>query len=551
MTTNSSIATATDPISDPYRHPTYRTVPLSSALVTPHRWGTNRFVVVIGWAVFAIPLVCSPNLALVSKVQVTASGHTKDDSSAHRERGDLALAARHILHHYCRECHSGPQTQGRFLALDYQQLTRADVAVPWVKPGLPAQSQIIQFLKEGSMPPANHPRPSDEEIDLLYRWIDIGAPPFPAVFDERYILEAIARDLTARRADTPFVRYVSLLHFAADRSTVAELVRWETELRSALRQCGIEQLEPIDAAATIFRYDVRAAFWHCRELFLRQHQGIPIGVYPLSPYDLILLDYPEFDRGQPVGTWPESIQKYLDAARMLRPVPYMRGDWLAVQLAASPLGDELRSLTALARELEQQQWPSLGREKETPCGPVPRPFHPLKFSLPPNSRLPCTAWYVPNASGSSLSPSFIAAELLDQHGQKKLDLVQKGQGFRLCVRTNKDIHFVLLMIWCTGHIEVQETNHGGFLKAGEHCLTPREADAFRIADILTGEQQTREYFLLLASSQPLPPLAIVRSRHAELPSCNESRRYPIERFFLEQQPTAVIERVLVPIPLRQ
>jgi hypothetical protein len=161
-----------------------------------------------------------------------------------------------------------------------------------------------------------------------------------------------------------------------------------------------------------------------------------------------------------------------------------------------------------------------------------------------------TAWYRPAASPANL-PKGWQAELISPQGQT-MPRVRKGEPFRLRLQVPQDVHFTLLMIWCTGHIEVVETNRGGFLKAGEHILTPREAEAFRIVDILTGEKETREFFLLLVSPQPLPALTLVRSRHAASPRCELQRRFPIERFLLETQSRpAPLESLLVPIPLSE
>ena len=40
--------------------------------------------------------------------------------------------------------------------------------VPFVAPGKVAASQVIQFLEDGSMPPGDRPRPTDEEVNGLF-----------------------------------------------------------------------------------------------------------------------------------------------------------------------------------------------------------------------------------------------------------------------------------------------------------------------------------------------------------------------------------------------
>jgi hypothetical protein len=363
----------------------------------------------------------------------------------------------------------------------------------------------------------------------------------------------LTHDLKQRHRDAPYGRYVSFVHRIPQRLGSDELRQLENELRLHLQQCGLKTLVPIDPPATIFRFDLREAHWHRRELFVRIQQGAPVGVYPLSPYDLLLLDYPWVEGEKSEPEWPEGIQKYLREAQLFRPIPYLRGDWLSQVLSPkSPLAEELRSLTALAQTLEQQKWPPIGRENDVPCGPVPRPFHTLAFSPSsrPSTPLPVTAWCRPDSLTSDV-PKGWHAELITPKGQR-LQQVRTGEPFQLRIRTPNDTHFTLLMIWCTGHIEIIETNRGGFLKAGEHILTPRDAEAFRIVDILTGEKETREFFLLLTSPQPLPPVTIVRSRHATSPRCERQKSYPIERFLLEpQERSSPIGSLLVPIPLTE
>jgi hypothetical protein len=497
------------------------------------------YVVLSALSFGSTPDEASPNIA-------TASKNTQP--LPHRQRGDLALGARQILQRYCSPCHDSAQPHGRFRALEPQQMLRTDLAVPWIKPGEPDDSQLIHFVQEGSMPPGNRPRPTQAEIRVLREWIAQGAPAFPTTFDQQYIIATLTHDLDHLGANAPYSRYVSFVHRCGEAPQTMSLARWEADLRAGLQRYGINNLDPVDAAATIFRYDLRPAWWHSRELFLRQQQGLAVGMYPLSPYDLLLLEYPEFE---PLGhpqAWPATVRKYLDTAQLLRPIPYIRGDWLIAQLTTSPLSDELSSLTILGRHLQQQHWPPPGREKDLPCGPAPRPFQVLKFTVPPKVTQPVTAWY-PLDTGHLPTPFGITAELIDLQGQR-LTRVHKRQRFQLQIRTPRDVYFVLLMIWCTGHIEIQQTNRDGFLPAGEHRLTPREAEAFRITDILTGEKETHEYFLLLASSQPLPTITLIRSRHAQLPQCEQKLRYSIERFLFEQPPTTPIERVLVPIPLQ-
>lgn len=478
-----------------------------------------------------------------------------------RYRGDLAIAARYVLRKYCHDCHGGQQRQGRFLALDYQQMVRSDRLVRWVKPGSPAESQLLQFVEEGSMPPGNHSRPAPAEIQWLREWIAAGAPSFPARFDEKYIGEVLERDVSQRGPEASDGRYVSLTHRITDDkplpSILRELRQYCVVLQQGLYRCGVRRIEPVDPSGTILRFDIRSVAWDNRQVFLRLHQGSPVGIYPLSPYDLLLLEYPVATGNDLQQGWPPSVQEYLRKSRLARPVPYLRGDWLAALLFDSPLADELRSLTTLAQSLQRQHWPDPGCEKELPCGPPVRPFRTLVLPSATNKTdcSPPTAWYLPAHLTHSKQSTSLSASLITPQGQQ-LSQVRTGEPFLLQVQTSHDVHFVLLMVWCNGHIEIQETNRGGYLRAGVHRLAPRQAEAFRIVDILTGEQQTQEFFVLLTARRPLPSIVLVRSRHASLPTCEVRRCYPIERFLFEPEKTGEpatppdsIDRLIIPIPL--
>ncbi len=122
------------------------------------------------------------------------------------------------------------------------------------------------------------------------------------------------------------------------------------------------------------------------------------------------------------------------------------------------------------------------------------------------------------------------------------------QPFELEVTTDRDVHFVLLMVWSNGDVVVQETNKKGFLTAGKTSLTTDSNKSFTIPDILTGEDKATEYFVLFASLDPIPTPLVVRSRHANKPACDEKMQYPIRRFLFPADPkfdpSLVVRRVV-------
>ena len=85
-----------------------------------------------------------------------------DETLTRREKGDLAIKARAILKKHCFECHGGPDSRGTIQVLEYSRLVATGPnPVPFVAPAKAADSQIVQFLEDGSMPPGDRPRPTE------------------------------------------------------------------------------------------------------------------------------------------------------------------------------------------------------------------------------------------------------------------------------------------------------------------------------------------------------------------------------------------------------
>ncbi len=148
-----------------------------------------------------------------------------------REKGDLAIQARGILKKYCSECHSGEASQrGTILVLDHTKLVAAGPnKVPFVFPRNPNASQIVQFIEDGSMPPGFRPRPTDDEIATLKKWIAESAPSYPKAFDNRNTLKVMLDDMDRQPAESiRYLRYLSLAHLVGKMALRRILARRKT-----------------------------------------------------------------------------------------------------------------------------------------------------------------------------------------------------------------------------------------------------------------------------------------------------------------------------------
>ena len=495
----------------------------------------------------------------------TSSLHADEPSNlTRRDRGNLAIGARAILKRYCGECHGGNAVkQGTIAVLNHATLVnRPPELVPFVLRKDAEKSQIIQLIEDGSMPPGNRPRPTPEETDTLKKWIGESAPSYPAAFDEQYTLKVMLDDVGNQPENSrPYLRYFSLAHLVTEESDTTRLGLEELKLRNALTWCNPKAkttAEPVDDTATLFRFDTRKISWDSNELFFRTVMGAPKTTASLTPYDLVLLEYP-FGFQLPAD-YPETTQlnDYFKAAKLVQPIPFLRADWLAETLGrGQPLAEDLKSLVELNEALKKQGLPILGAENNMPCGPETRAFaglNPVPAAPKPTADLPILplgAWYSGNCQ-TEPPPFKLTARAINSK-RETLTAIGTDMQFKLEVTASQDIHFVLLVVRSDGAVLVQPTNKNGFLKADEKIINPSEKGAFQIASILTGEKQANEYFILLASPTPLPPPTLVKSRHSSIQIGECGLRFPISRFYFDPEvkkdgfDPAKVVRVVIPI----
>lgn len=469
-----------------------------------------------------------------------------DESLTRRERGDLAIRARAILKKHCLECHGGTESRGTVQVLDHARLVAAGPnPVPFVAPGEDKASQIVQFIEEGSMPPGDRPRPTEEETRTLKEWIRATAPSYPRDFDDRSTIDAMLADLGQHAEEAPHLRYFSLAHLIRDDEPLPDLKKVEFDLQRALTWCGVKPLagkpaaEPVDGTATLFRFDVRHAGWDSRELFAHSLRSGRSGIYQLTPYDLILLEYPHGFGIAPDDPVAKRLDEYFAAASLTRRVPFLRADWLAEKLAVkSPLADDIRSLGELETALKKAGFPDLMKQENMPCGPATRPFA-SKNPAPPAPKaeavrpiLPLSAWYTGDCQANAPSLA-VSLEPVDAGG-KTLTTIPKETQFRFKVTTDRRVNFVLISVFADGDLAIIPTRQGGvLLEGGDHYLSPENSGAFVMTPSPTGEPKATEYFVLLASIEKIPTPAVVRSRHSDPPDCREKGRFPIYRFVFD------------------
>src|SRR5205823_1740798 len=130
-----------------------------------------------------------------------------------------------ILKATCHRCHGDDGTvEGGFsYVLDREQL----VSRKQIVPGAAGKSRLIRRVQSNEMPPEGEtPRLTNEQIAVLAKWVDAGAPNFnksqaPRKFvSTADMVQLIWDDLQQRKAsDRQFTRYLILTHlYNAGRS---------------------------------------------------------------------------------------------------------------------------------------------------------------------------------------------------------------------------------------------------------------------------------------------------------------------------------------------
>jgi mono/diheme cytochrome c family protein len=273
----------------------------------------------------------------------------------------LAAQAAAILRRQCATCHGpGKGARANLNILDHAQLVNKDKDPRIVVPRDPDNSELFQLVQCGSMPPGRAPKVSDEDREVLRKWIVHDAPAFPPRSGEAYVLAQIQADVTGLAAnDRPKVRYVSLNHLLDDPDAAKDLDVYRAALAQALnllsQQKELVLLQPIDAEGTIFRVRLDALGWD-GPLYVPDPKATTKDLDPahVNRFDLVLLEYPYAAPPPDSPAFKALVGSYLKAANLVRLVPYVRGDWLAAAATEAPLYDELLQLPRSVRALEKQ-----------------------------------------------------------------------------------------------------------------------------------------------------------------------------------------------------
>ena len=91
---------------------------------------------------------------------------------------DFDAEVRPVLTKYCAGCHNAGESYGEFALHDFDSLMRGGYEGAVIEPGDDAGSRLFGLLDGTAgelMPPADEPRPTAEEVELLRAWVRAGA----------------------------------------------------------------------------------------------------------------------------------------------------------------------------------------------------------------------------------------------------------------------------------------------------------------------------------------------------------------------------------------
>ncbi len=212
------------------------------------------------------------------------------------------------------------------------------VAADLIVPGIPQESELLERMASGEMPPPEQAaRPTVEDIELVQAWIasgaqEVSAPPKRQWISERDVAERIASDIKAQPVSLRWrMRYVTFghLHNAGRPDSEIELHRQALRklLASLSWRVTMPSLQAIDPANTIYRLDLAEMGW-------RKETWESIAAE--DPYAVARSGSSEAWIRYSTGTL----------------VPRVRGDWLISAAARPPLYHSLLAIPDRLATLE-------------------------------------------------------------------------------------------------------------------------------------------------------------------------------------------------------
>ena len=257
-----------------------------------------------------------------------------------------------VFQRHCLRCHGSPEQKKPGLDMRQHEslvLPVADRTAPYVIAGNVDDSLLWRKIDNESMPPKSAARLTDEEKQIVSRWITAGAPPYVMAsagrprIDESSVQSAIRDHLRKTpRSFRKHMRYFTFVHLhnnptVSDSSLQLYKAALAKLINSLSWEAWIVVPEAIDDRQTVFAIDLRHLGWTDEK-----------------QWEALLAQYPYALEHQRPAAIRQLGEEILDLSDRKLPEICLRADWFVAKASRPPLYETLLELPETAEELEKQ-----------------------------------------------------------------------------------------------------------------------------------------------------------------------------------------------------
>jgi hypothetical protein len=341
-----------------------------------------------------------------------------------KETEDLAFQVQQIFRRSCAECHYENAPRERVNLFKTAVLEERGL----IHRGAPDDSELLDRVAGGIMPPASRVKLADPDVKVLREWIKQGAPA-PLDGSQGYALWCIKEDLERieqpEKKDIPYLRYLTFEHlYRFDGRPLPEFMKERREkLEAVLARFSRNKphVSSIDPAAAVVRINLKELGWDAKPY----PREIP------NLYDLILLEYPDGELPISFLRLYRPLRNFLKMADQVRPVVVLPADWFMAALQSPPLADDFNAVLA----------PDDSRRPEAPTD-LPRMPPPASERTAVRLRIdPIDALTREKVSGIGQLEVELGVIYARDRGEERpafQDKIVDGDAIDYWVRTNKD-----------------------------------------------------------------------------------------------------------------
>jgi hypothetical protein len=251
-----------------------------------------------------------------------------DDEATNNE---LAAKAGAVLNNFCFRCHRGEGSSAGGYAFNARNV-ESMMDESMVVAGKVEDSDLYNAMFRGRMPPRNQaglPRPSAEDIEVVKKWIEAGAPEFPPIPRRKFmpLLDVMSAMFAHYQKLEPNqrenYRYFTLANLWNDVNVDERQLRMtRAALAKALNSLSWEAslVEPVavDEQKTTYAVDISQLGWS------REHWAALVAEYPYHIEFEAILDGGDGEVAKQLRRIDQDMVRLSGNDRQIK---YIRADW--------------------------------------------------------------------------------------------------------------------------------------------------------------------------------------------------------------------------------